>query len=345
MASLGLVRAHASGSRLEAAHTPGILPMPNSSATQHAEVWPDLPWPAWKDTQLSLHLMTQIVGKLRTAVAPDCNHCWHVTLYLSARGLTTSPLTHSGLTFQVDFDFIDHVLKIECADGRTRWVGLCARPIADFYREFVARLHELGIDVHMHGKPNEMTHAIPFDQDRVHAAYDPGTVQRYWHALLQVDRVFKLFRSRYIGKVSPVHFFWGSFDLAVTRFSGRTAPPHPGGVPNCPDWVMREAYSHEVSSAGFWPGNEALPFAAFYSYAYPQAAGFERASVQPAATYWHEGLGEFILPYEALRHSANPDRDLLDFLQSTYEAAAQASHWDRAALERDLSWSPGSARP
>ncbi len=303
--------------------------------------WPELPYEAWKDTLTTLHLMTQIVGKIRLALTPWSNHSWHVALYVSGRGLTTSPMPAGGTTLQIDFDFIDHALRFSCADGRTRWIGLGPRPIADFYQEVRNVLQELGIEVRFHGAPNEIPQAIPFAEDRVHASYDPVYAERFWRILLQADRLFKQFRSRYLGKASPVHFFWGSFDLAVTRFSGRPAPQHPGGAPNCPNWVMQEAYSHEVSSCGFWPGNDALPFPAFYSYAYPQPAGFEKAAIKPAAAHFDAAMGEFILPYDALRTSSDPDRDLLDFMQASYEAAANAGQWDRAALERSTDFPPG----
>lgn len=299
----------------------------------HASAWPELPYEAWKDTLATLHLMTQIVGKIRLALTPWCNHSWHVALYVTARGLTTSPIATPSQGFQIDFDFIDHALKIICADGRHRYIGLGPKAIADFHREVMDALAALGIQARIHGAPNEVAQAIPFAEDRVHAAYDPQYAQRFWRILLQVDRLFKQFRSRYIGKVSPVHFFWGSFDLAVTRFSGAPAPLHPGGAPNCPDWVMQEAYSHEVSSCGFWPGSEALPEPAFYSYAYPAPAGFEHAPLRPATARFDQALGEFILPYEAVRQAADPDQEVLEFLQSTYEAAAQLGHWP-AGLER-----------
>jgi hypothetical protein len=299
---------------------------------QHT-AWPALPFEAWKDTQATLHLMTQIVGKIRLALTPWCNHSWHVALYVTARGLTTSPIGSSGQSFQIDFDFIDHALKIACADGNTRYIGLGPKTIADFHREVMDALASLGIEVRIHGAPNELAEVIPFAEDRVHAAYDPLYAQRFWRILLQVDRLFKQFRSRYLGKVSPVHFFWGSFDLAVSRFSGATAPLHPGGAPNCPDWIMQEAYSHEVSSCGFWPGSDAMPEPAFYSYAYPAPAGFANARLRPASARFDTNLGEFILPYDAVRQATDPDKEVLDFLQSTYEAAAQLGQWP-AGLER-----------
>ena len=295
--------------------------------------WPPLPYADWQDSCATLHMWTQIVGKIRLALAPPVNHWWHVPLYLTARGLTTSPIPYRGLTFQLDFDFIDHVLRIDLCDGRGDSLALVPRPVAEFYAELMGRLHALGIDVHIWPMPVEIADPIRLDQDRVHAAYDPEAVNRFWRALAEIDQVFTAFRAGFTGKVSPVHFFWGSFDLAVTRFSSRRAPPPPSN-PNIPDAVNREAYSHEVSSAGFWPGNGGFGEAAFYSYAYPQPAGFADAKIQPGGAYYSKEIGEFILPYDVVRQSADPSATLLDFLQSTYEAAAALAHWDRAALER-----------
>ena len=295
--------------------------------------WPPLPYADWQDSCATLHMWTQIVGKIRLALAPEVNHWWHVPLYLTGRGLTTSPMPYRGLTFQIDFDFIDHVLRIDVCDGRRDSLALTPRPVADFYAEIMGRLRALGIDVHLWPMPVEVADPIRLDEDRTHAAYDPAAVNRFWHALAAIDQVFTAFRSRFIGKVSPVHFFWGSFDLAVTRFSGRRAAPPPSN-PMIPDRVNREAYSHEVSSAGFWPGNGGFGEAAFYSYAYPQPDGFGEAPVQPSAAYYSQNLGEFILPYEAVRQSADPRATLLEFLQSTYVAAANLARWDRTALER-----------
>jgi Family of unknown function (DUF5996) len=304
------------------------------------EQWPALPYEAWKDTCTTLHLWTQIVGKIRLAQTPWANHSWHVTLYVTSRGLTTSPIPYDGCAFQIDFDFIEHALLITASDGGERRLPLAARPVADFHDQLMAALAELDIRVRIHGSPNEVADPIPFCEDREHAAYDPAYAQRFWRVLVQADRLFKQFRTGFLGKVSPVHFFWGSFDHAVTRFSGRTAPLHPGGVPSLPDAVTREAYSHEVSSAGFWPGGGAFEDAAFYSYAYPVPAGFGAAPVRPAAAFFHQALGEFILPYDAVRNAPEPDQAVLEFLQSTYEAAADAAGWDRAALECP----PGRAR-
>ncbi len=305
-----------------------------NSAIQQA--WPELPYAAWRDSCETLHLMTQIVGKIRLARTPWLNHSWHVALYVTASGLTTSPVPDGAGSFQIDFDFIDHTLRISTSDGGLRQLPLIAQPVAAFYAAVMAALAELGIDLKIDDKPNELPDPIRFGDDRVHASYDPDAVHRFWQVLRQADRVFAKFRTGFVGKSSPVHFFWGSFDLAVTRFSGRPAPRHPGGVPNLPDAVAQEAYSHEVSSAGFWPGGGAIDYPAFYSYAYPAPEGFALARVRPDAAFFSEALGEFILPYNAVRTAADPDGTLLDFLQSTYEAAANAAKWDRAALECSL---------
>jgi Family of unknown function (DUF5996) len=305
------------------------------------ERWPPLPYEAWKDTCATLHLWTQIVGKIRLAQTPWTNHSWHVTLYVTARGLTTSPIPYDGRAFQIDFDFIDHALLTQTSDGARRRLALEPKSVAEFHDQLLAALAELDIRVRIHGSPNEVANPIPFREDREHAAYDSEYAQRFWRVLLQADRVLKQFRARFCGKVSPVHFFWGSFDHAVTRFSGRTAPPHPGGIPNLPDAVTREAYSHEVSSAGFWPGGGVIDYPAFYSYGYPMPKGFAATPVRPKAAFFHEQLGEFILPYDAVRTAPVPDALLLDFLQTTYEAAANGANWDRAALE----YGPDGPRP
>jgi hypothetical protein len=311
------------------------------SSRAQAEPWPALPYEAWKDTCTTLHLWTQVVGKIRLARTPWINHSWHVTLYVTARGLTTSPIPYQGRAFQIDFDFIDHALVIRTSDGYERPVALEPRSVAEIHDALMAALAKLDIRVRIHGSPNEVPDPIPFRDDHAHASYDRDYAERFWRALLQVDRVFKQFRTRFLGKVSPAHFFWGSFDFAITRFSGRTAPPHPGGIPHLPDAVTREAYSHEVSSAGFWPGGGGIEYPGFYSYAYPTPAGFAAAPVRPAAAFFHEQLGEFILPYDAVRTAAAPDAMLLEFLQTTYEAAANAAAWDRAALE----YGPEGPRP
>ena len=299
------------------------------------EAWPALPLEAWKDTSETLHLWTQIVGKVRLTQMPWLNHSWHVTLYVSARGLTTGAMPHGARTFQIDFDFVRHRLLVTCADGGGGEFALEPIPVADFYARLMNELDRLGMPVKIHAVPNEVEKPIPFAEDRVHRAYDAEYANRYWRALAQAERVFAGFRARFIGKSSPVHYFWGAPDLAVTRFSGRRAPVHPGGIPNLPDRVTREAYSHEVSSAGFWAGGGPIPYAAFYSYAYPQPDGFASEPVRPDGAFWSTDLSEFILPYDRVRESASPDATLMEFLQSTYEAAARLARWDRQSLERE----------
>jgi hypothetical protein len=309
------------------------------------ERWPELPYAAWRDTRDTLHLFTQVIGKIRLAQAPWQNHSWHVALYVTARGLTTSPMPWPGGAFQIGFDFIDHVLQIRTNDGRLREFSLKPMTVAEFYAGVVVSLADLGISVRIHPMPCEIPDAIPFDQDTTHKSYDPEYVNRFWRVLLASHEVFSRFRTGFIGKASPVHFFWGSFDLAVTRFSGRKAPPHPGGVPHLPNSVAREAYSHEVSSAGFWPGGGGpIEYPAFYSYAYPAPEGFADAKVAPAEAFFSRELGEFILPYDAVRTAGNPDAALLAFLQSTYDTAADLAKWDRKALECRLG-QPGRVRP
>lgn len=298
------------------------------------ERWPELPYEPWKETAATLHMWTQIVGKIRLVASPWANHSWNTTLYVTPSGLTTSPMPYGERTFQIDFDFINHQLRITTCDAEERAVPLRPQTTADFHAAVLAALSELKLDVKIHGKPNEVEEAIPFAKDRKHASYDIDAVQRFWRALLQVDRVFKRFRARFIGKASPSHFFWGSFDLAVTRFSGRTAPEHPGGYPNMPLDVMREAYSHEVSSAGFWPGGSPMPFPIFYSYAYPTPEGFDKETIEPDAAEWNDALGEYVLPYDDVRSASDPEETLLRFLQTTYEAAARCGKWDLKALER-----------
>lgn len=308
---------------------------PSVAVDEHS-TWPELPLQAWRDTYATLHMWTQIVGKIRLVLTPWVNHSWHVVLYLTASGLTTSPIPYRSRTFQIDFDFIEHQLVIRTSDGAMQAILLRPCPVADFYQDIFAALRALDIEVAIRKKPNEVAHPISFDRDFEHAAYDAEYAHRCWRALTQADRVFKTFRARYIGKCSPVHFFWGAFDLAVTRFSGRPAPEHPGGVPNLPDWVVREAYSHEVCSCGFWPGNDAVPFPAFYAYAYPEPKGFPDVQVQPERAFYSRELKEFILPYSEVRQADSPDQELLAFLQSTYEAAADLGHWDRTSLERNM---------
>lgn len=300
------------------------------------DAWPELPHEAWRETHATLQLWTQIVGKIRLVFTPWLNHSWHVTLFVTARGLTTTPIPHGTRVFQIDFDFIDHVIRLETSEGARRQIALQPQATADFYASVIAALADLGIEVKIDERPNEVQDAIPFSEDKVHAAYDAEAANRFWRILVQADRVFKHFRTGFIGKCSPVHFFWGSFDLAVTRFSGRRAPVHPGGVPNLADEVVREAYSHEVSSAGFWPGGGAIDYPAFYSYAYPEPDGYRARMVRPPAAFYSDDLREFILPYEAVRTAPAPDEALLDFLQTTYDAAADTGDWDRAALEAPL---------
>jgi Family of unknown function (DUF5996) len=306
-------------------------------------VWPDLPYPAWRDTAATLQLWTQIVGKVRLALTPWVNHGWQVPLYVTARGLGTGPIPVCNDVFEIEFDFVKHSLAVRTSWGEERALPLRPQTVADFHAGVLDTLRGLGVTVAVHEMPNELPDPIRFSEDTVHASYDADAAHRFWRALLQADRAFKLFRSGFLGKVSPVHFFWGSFDLAVTRFSGRRAPLHPGGVPGLPDDVTREAYSHEVSSAGFWPGNDMFPQAAFYAYAYPTPDGFKDAAV-PAPAFFEAALGEFILPYEAVRSATDPDALLLGFLQATYDAAADAARWDRAALDCAIGM-PGRVRP
>lgn len=308
------------------------------------EAWPELPYAAWRDTCATLHLWTQIVGKVRLARTPWRNHSWHATLYVTARGLTTSLIPYDRRAFEMEFDFIDHCLAIRSTDGAVRNLALRPRSVADFYAELRAELAALDLSVQIHNRPSEIADAIPFAEDRVHASYDPEFAQRFWRVLVQTERVLQQFRTGFLGKASPVHLFWGALDLAVTRFSGRRAPIHPGGIPNMPDDVTREAYSHEVSSAGFWAGGGPIDHPAFYSYAYPAPEGFSASRVAPAAAFYHDGLGEFILPYDAVRTSPAPETTLLAFLQSTYDAAASLGKWDREALEGPIG-QPGIVRP
>jgi Family of unknown function (DUF5996) len=300
------------------------------------QAWPALPLEPWADACATLHMWMQIVGKIRLRGSAPINHGWHSTLYVTSRGLTTSPIPHGTRTFQLDFDFIDHLLVAEVSDGQVARLSLKPQTVATFYHDLLETLRSLDIDVHIHGAPNEVMDPIPFARDEVHCAYDAAAVTKFWRVLVQSDRVFKQFRSRFIGKCSPVHLFWGALDLAVTRFSGRRAPVHPGGIPNLPDQVTREAYSHEVSSCGFWAGSPgaAVAYPAFYAYAYPEPEGFGQARVRPGEAFYSSDLHEFILPYDAVRTAADPDAHLLEFLQSTYEAAADLARWDRAALEQ-----------
>lgn len=309
-----------------------------SATTSVKHQWPSLPLEPWEDTFATLHRWVQIVGKIRVAQTSWINHSWHVPLYVTAGGLTTSPIPHGPRVFEITFDFLRHRLLLQASDGSEGGFPLRAESVAEFYGKLLNKLDEMGLSVAIHGSPNELEDATPFAKDRLHNSYDPAYAKRFFGVLVQADRVFKEFRARFIGKCSPVHFFWGSFDLAVTRFSGRPAPQHPGGIPNCPDWVVREAYSHEVSSCGFWPGGGAHPFPLFYSYAYPEPEGFASASVEPEGAFYSKDFGEWVLPYDAMRAAASPDAALLAFLESSYEAAAELGHWDRPALERRGDW-------
>jgi hypothetical protein len=298
-----------------------------------SDVWPRLPLDGWQPTYATLHMWTQIVGKTRLALAPMTNHWWQAALYVTARGLSTSPMPSGTRAFEAEFDFFDHLLVLRTSDGATRTLPLGPRSVADFYREYMALLKSLELDVRVRPVPVEVARAIPFAEDREHASYDADAAQRCFRALAQGDRLLKDFRGRFLGKCSPVHFFWGSFDLACTRFSGRRAPVHPGGAPNCPDYVMREAYSHECISAGFWPGGGSVEEPVFYAYAYPEPADLSRARIFPGDARYDPGMREFFLPYEAVRTAPQPDAAVLSFLQSTYDAAADLAGWDRSALE------------
>lgn len=293
------------------------------------QCWPSLPLDSWKDTYATLHLWAQMVGKVRLRLTPLINHWWNVPLYVNARGLTTSRIPYGDRAFELRFDFIRQQLILETSDGLVQAIPLAPLSVAEFYQEFVTLLRSAGIDVKIWRMPVEIPNPVPFDKDRVHSAYDPKSAEKFWRILVSVDAVFHQFRSRFIGKNSPVHFFWGSFDLAVTRFSGRRAPERPGA-----DAVTREAYSHEVSSVGFWPGGGLVDNAAFYSYAAPVPDGFNKANVGPKGAYYHEGMGEFVLMYDVVRAAPSPTAALLEFCQTTYEAAAKLGNWDTRALER-----------
>lgn len=298
--------------------------------SRHA--WPELPWRDWEPTRATLHMWAQVVGKVRMALAPPVNHWWHIPLYVSSRGLSTSPIPYAERYFQVDLDFIDHRLDVADTVGGSFTMALEPKSVARFYREFMDGLRGLEIDVRIWPKPVEVAEAIRFELDEEHASYDPEHAHLLWLGLRQADRAVKEFRRGFVGKHSPIHVFWGGFDLAGTRFSGRPAPRHPGGAPNCADWVMVEAYSREVSSAGWWPRSEG-PGPSFYSYTYPEPDGYPNATVRPAGAFYDTELGEFILPYDEVRRATNPDAAVQDFLQSTYEAAADLADWDRAMLE------------
>lgn len=303
---------------------------------QTMTTWPSIPLAAWRETATALHLWLQIAGKARLALTPWINHGWHATFYITQRGLTSSPIAHGKRSFQIDFDFIQHRVCLTTSDDAQRELPLKPQSVADFYTALMSALDELGLQVKINTRPNEVPDPIPFYQDTAPREYDAEAVHRFWLALVQIDRVFKHFRTGFLGKVSPVHLFWGVMDLAVTRFSGRRAPLHPGGFPGLPDSITREAYSHEVSSAGFWAGGGGIDEPAFYSYAYPEPDGFREAAVQPAGAYYDASLREFLLPYDAVRNADDPDATLLAFLQSTYNAAADLGKWNRAELECPL---------
>jgi Family of unknown function (DUF5996) len=306
-------------------------PTDSNTPTRPNDVWPALPQAAWSDTCATLQLWMQIVGKIRLELTPAINHSWNVTLYPTVRGLTTAPMPHGTRMLQIDFDFIDHALLLQTSDGNRRTILLKPMTVAAFYQQVMAALNELHTPARIWPMPVEIAQPIPFEQDHTHKAYDPEYAHRFWHILLQTTRVFAVFRARFTGKVSPIHLFWGALDLACTRFSGRPAPEHPS-MAGLPDRVTRDAYSHEVSSCGFWPGAPGIE-PLFYSYAYPEPPGYAQTSITPAQARFDTTLGEFVLPYEDMRQSADPDSTLLQFLQSTYEAAANSAHWDRAALE------------
>jgi hypothetical protein len=308
----------------------------NSSGNlSSSNAWPALAYEHWQDTCNTLHLWTQIVGKVKLALAPRSNHWWGIVLFVTARGLTTGPMPYRARALQIDFDFCAHALVLHTSDAREQRIALAPMTTADFYAAVTAALRALDIDLRIWTMPVEIEGAIPFDQDRVHASYDGAAAQTFWRQLVQAERVFNIFRARFLGKVSPVHFFWGSFDLAVTRFSGRAAPPlKSSSTPNVAAWVMNEAYSHECASVGFWPGNGGYGRAAFYAYAYPEPEGFGAAPVAPRGAAYNAEIGQFLVDYEAIRTAASPDGALLAFMQSTYEAAANGGRWDRAALER-----------
>ncbi len=297
---------------------------------KNSELWPALPQTAWTDTCATLHMWMQIVGKIRMALTPPINHTWHVTLYPTARGITTSLMPYQDRTLEIEFDFLEHILRIDASDGSSKRILLEPMSVAEFYRSLMNALNSIGMPVRIWPSPCEVADPIPFGQDLTHKSYDPAYAQRFWRVLLQSTRVFTIFRARFSGKVSPVHLFWGALDLACTRFSGRVAPPH-SSMPGLPDRITRDAYSHEVSSCGFWPGAPGVE-AFFYSYAYPEPPGYAQFSIQPAAAKYDAAFGEFVLPYEAMRQSDDPDAALLAFLQSTYDAACTCAHWDREAL-------------
>ena len=301
------------------------------------QIWPDIPFNDWKETVATVQQWTQIVGKIRLRKMPWTNHAWHVALFVSPLGLTTGSISHEGGIFQIDFDFYNHQLLIITSSGRSEKIDLYPRTVASFYNELFEKLESLRIHVSIYAVPNEVEPAIPFKENEINRSYDKERMNLFWHALVNSHNIFTKFRARFIGKSSPVHFFWGAFDLAVTRFSGRRAPLHPGGAPNIPLKVMQESYSHEVSSCGFWPGSEQFPTPAFYAYCYPTPPAFADQEVQPKEAFFNKEMGEFFLPYDAVRLANDPEEMLLQFLQSTYEAAANTANWDRENLECDFS--------
>ena len=303
-------------------------------AVESARDWPRLSLDEWRETYATLHLWMQIVGKTRLALAPMQNHWWQVAFYVTSRGLGTSPMPYDDRTFEIDFDFVDHLLIVRTSDGSTRTLALAPRSVAEFHRTYLELLRSLGVEIRINPMPAEFADPIRFTEDRVHASYDADAAQRCWRVLVHADRVLKQFRSPYLGKCSPVHFWWGSFDLACTRFSGRRAPPHPGGIPHLSDAVTREAYSHECISAGWWPGGGPLSEAAFYAYAYPEPPGCPEATIRPADAYYHSEMHEWVLPYDVVRASPDPDAAVMEFLESTYDTAAGLGGWDRGSLER-----------
>jgi len=307
--------------------------------------WPELPSSEWGETLETIHMWFQIVGKVRATQAPWSNHSWSSPLYVTSRGLTTSPIPYGGRTFQIDFDFVDHRMPIHVSDGRTSVVPLRPQSVKAFYHTLFEALERLGIELSIHGAPNEVPDPIPFAENEVNASYDREHARKLWQAMVQADRVLNAFRARYIGKASPVHFFWGGPDIAVTRFSGRLAPEHPGGIPNLPDVITREAYSHELTSCGFWPGNRDAPDPIFYAYAYPTPDGFSDAAVEPDAAFWLADLGEFVLPYEAVRMSDAPDETVDAFLQTTHDTAAALLGWDQEGLVREPGYRPLPRKP
>ena len=302
--------------------------------------WPELPYREWGDTIATLHMWFQIVGKIRMELSPWVNHSWNSALYVTSHGLTTSPAPYGSRDIQIEFDFIHHKLSIASSDGDVRNLELRPQTVAEFYAEVLGALRDLACEVAIYPSPNEVPDPTPFAEDSTHSAYNPAHASALWGALRNTARVMGEFRAQFIGKVNPIHFFWGGPDLAVTRFSGRTAPEHPGGVPHLPDAVTREAYSHEVPSCGFWPGNASAPDPIFYAYAYPTPEAFSEAAVEPAAAFWHKDLGEFVLTYDAVRDTDAPDETLHAFFQSTYEAAADLAAWDRGALEQPRGFRP-----